>query len=196
MRDLIAADSVAAVLAAIDQVNASDPNQLHGRALALVQGERATTWLAQLTNDPSPELELCVRAHHLRRWELKRADYPTGRQGYLRWRRANKAHQGESLATIMQDAGWDASSIERARTLLLRTKLRSDADTQMLEDTACLVFLETQFEAMVASTDHDHLVSIVTKTLRKMSPAAIDLAASVALGDGAAAVLSEATNEL
>lgn len=192
MRNLIDSPTVPATLAAIDDANAQDPNGLRGGPLALVQGERASRWLSRLSESPSAELQLCVRAHHLRRWEIARAGYPMGRQGYLRWRRANKAHQGESLASIMQEAGWSAESIDVCRTLLLRTKLRSDPDTQLLEDAACLVFLETQFEAMVDSTDHDHLVAIVAKTLRKMSSDAIALAQTIPLSERTAAVLQDA----
>lgn len=195
MRNLTTPAPIDTVLDAIDAANATDPNELRGEPLALTQGRRASHWLDQLSDAPSAELQLCVRAHHLRRWEIARTDYPTGREGYLKWRRANKAHQGESLASILQDAGWGAESIERSRTLLARTKLRSDSETQLLEDAACLVFLETQFDAMVPNTDHDHLVSIVAKTLRKMSGEAIELAGSIALTDRAAAVLSEAATQ-
>lgn len=193
MRDLTMTNAVDTMLAAIDAVNELDPNQLNGRPLARVQGERASHWLTRLVDAPSPELQLSVRAHHLRRWEIARADYPTGRHGYLRWRRANKAHQAESLAALMSEASWSSESIELARTLLMRTKLRRDPDTQALEDAACLVFLETQFEAMVDSTDHDHLVAIVAKTLRKMSHDAIGLAQSLPLSERGAAVVRDAT---
>jgi len=187
---------VDAAFAAIDAANAEDPNRFEDQPLALVQGQRGSQWLDRLAAHPAPELQLSVRAHHLRRWEIVRADYPEGRQGYLAWRRANKQHQGESLASIMQADDWDADQIDRARTLLKRTKLRSDDDTQLLEDAACLVFLETQFDTMIAKTEHDHLVTIVLKTLRKMSSDAIELAGSIDLSPGASHVLSEAVAQL
>lgn len=183
---------VARMLRAIDAANSQDPNLFGDRPLALVQGQSASRWLDQLDPAPTPELQLAVRAHHLRRWELQRADFPEGRQGYLQWRRENKAHQADSLASLMQADGWPVDSVERARSLLGRTKLRSDAATQTLEDAACLVFLETQFGAMAERTEHDRLVSIVTKTLKKMSPEARVLSGSIALSDAARAVLVEA----
>jgi len=187
---------VALLLAAIDGANREDPNLFDGKPLALVQGQAASRWLAQLKAAPSAELQLAVRGHHLRRWELLRADFPEGRQGYLRWRRQNKAHQADSLAELMEAAGWSESSVERIRTLLGRTKLRTDPETQTLEDAACLVFLETQFDSMAARTEHDHLVSIVAKTLKKMSPEAVTLASSISLSPTAQTVLADAVATL
>ena len=187
---------VESLLAAIDAANSEDPNLLNGRPLALVQGQAASRWLEQLKADASVELRLAVRGHHLRRWELLRADFPEGRQGYLRWRRENKAHQADSLAALMEADAWPAESIDTVRLLLGRTKLRTDAATQTLEDAACLVFLETQFDEMAERTEHDHLVAIVSKTLKKMSPHAITLAGSIGLTTRAQAVLAEAASTL
>ncbi len=189
MRHLTA---IEATLAAIDAANGDDPNLFAGQPLALVQGRAATGWLDRLDPNASAELQLAVRAHHLRRWELKRADYPEGRQGYLRWRRENKAHQATSLATLMTADGWPTESIERAQVLLSRTTLRTDPETQALEDAACLVFLETQFGAMTERTQHDHLVVIVAKTLKKMSNEAVTLASSIGLSPTSQAVLADA----
>lgn len=186
------ADVPSTTLAAIDEANRADPNRFRDEPLALVQGQSASRWLAQLDADPSPELQLAVRAHHLCRWEIARANYPEGRAGYLKWRRENKAHQADSLASLMESDNWSDESIERARVLLGRTKLRSDPDTQTLEDAACLVFLETQFDEMSARTEHDHMVSIVAKTLKKMSGDAVTLASSIGLSTTSQAVLADA----
>lgn len=183
---------LARAFAEIDAANELDTKRFAGEPLAKVQGVRASGWLSKLDPEAADVLQLAVRAHHLRRWELARADFPQGRAGYLRWRRENKAHQADSLAAIMAATGWQSESVERARALLHRTKLKTDPDTQTLEDAACLVFLETQFETMVAETDRDHLVSIVAKTLAKMSPQAITLVHSINLSPPAAAVLQEA----
>jgi len=184
------------VLAAIDDANHHDPNLLDGEPLARKQGQLATAWLAKLAPEASPELQLVVRAHHLRRWELARSDFDDGRDGYLRWRRENKAHQANALASIMEDHQQSPQSIERVRTLLARTKLRSDAETQTLEDAACLVFLETQFEPMVERLEHAHMVDVVAKTLKKMSAVAIALAGSIDLGPASQAVLADAAVQL
>lgn len=190
------APNLAATIAAIDLANADDPGRVGGDPLALRQGQRASVWLADLDTDPSLELQLAVRAHHLRRWELARKDYPEGRAGYLRWRRENKKHQADSLAAIMRHHGWPEPSVIRTGELLARTALSSDPETQMLEDAACLVFVETQFDEMTERLDHDHMVKVVAKTLRKMSDSAIGLAATVSLSEQSQQVLSKAIASL
>lgn len=188
--------NVADALNAIDAANAEDPNGFDGAPLALVQGRLATKWLTRLDPDATPELQVTVRAHHLRRWEVDRSEFDAGRAGYLRWRRENKRHQADSLAAILAELEWPETAIERTRGLLARTALRSDPETQTLEDAACLVFLETQFDELTTRIEHDRLVTIVQKTLAKMSPAAISVAAEVALSDNAGRVLAEAADSV
>jgi len=180
------------VFAAIDQANNEDPNRFGDAPLAQYQGIRASHWLAQLVPDPSDELQVAVRAHHLRRWELERGSYPEGRSGYLQWRRDNKAHQGACAAVILTAASWDGTAIERVRQLLTRTRLRTDPEVQALEDAACLVFVETQFETTAERLDHEHMVSVVAKTLKKMSDPAIALAAQQPLSQASQLVLADA----
>lgn len=196
MCDLTERASIDAVFASIDAANAGDPTLTEAGPLALVQGQLASTWLKRLTDGPAPELQVAVRAHHLKRWELARADYPAGRAGYLTWRRDNKAHQADAAAAILIEHGWKPAQVDRVRELLGRTRLRTDPGTQTLEDAACLVFLETQFEAMSERTDHDHMVTIVARTLKKMSGQAIDLTASIAFGATGQAVLTDAVNAM
>ena len=192
MRDL----TLDAVFAAIDESNSGDPNLLPEGPRAKVQGQLATAWLARLAPEASPPLQVASRAHHLRRWELARADYPEGRAGYLQWRRDNKSHQADSAARILDASGWANDDIERVRQLLSRTRLRTDPETQQLEDVACLVFLETQFAPMVERTEHEHMVTIVAKTLKKMSPAAIEAAGSLPLNTAGQRVLGDAVARL
>jgi len=191
MRDVID-DRLAAVVAAVDRVNGDDPNLHEGRPLALVHGELATHWVAQLVDSPSGELTIAARAHHLRRWELQRVDYPAGRAGYLRWRRDNKQVQADAVVEIAGALGYGQASADRIASLVLRKGLGSDPETQTLEDAACLAFLGTQFDSMVAKLGHDHMVQVVARTLKKMSPAAIALAADIELSASASAVLSDA----
>lgn len=194
MRDLTG--TLDAVFASIDEANGHDPNALPDGPRAQIQGQLATVWLERLSPDASPPLQVASRAHHLRRWELARADYPEGRAGYLQWRRDNKAHQGDSAATILEGAGWPTTDIERVRQLLSRTRLRTDPETQLLEDVACLVFLETEFAPMVERTEHDHMVTIVAKTLNKMSASAIEAAGTLPLDAAGQRVIGDAVAEL
>lgn len=181
---------------AIDNANGEDPTLHADGPLAQVQGIRATHWTHLLAPNAPDALRIATRAHHLRRWELKRASYPEGRAGYLKWRRENKQHQANEAAEIVRAVGYHDEVAERTTTLLLRKELNSDPDTQVLEDAACLVFLETQYEGLIARLDREKAVGAVAKTLKKMSPAAIELSGSIELSGNALAILGEAAATL
>ncbi len=191
----IARHLIDSTLQEVDEVNRNDPNvdTQTQQPRALRQGRLASIWLTRLDDAPSPELEAAVRAHHLRRWEVLRSDYPEGRAGYLKWRRDNKVHQASSLAAIMKDLGWPPPSVERTTELLNRTRLRTDPETQHLEDVACLVFLETELQAMIARLERGHMARVAQKTADKMSPEAVALIDTIALTETARQVLAEAS---
>lgn len=193
MRDVI---DLVPFFAAIDDVNSGDPNRDADRLpVALVQGQKASRW-ARALGAEDREVLIAARAHHLRRWEVARSDFADGRDGYLRWRRTNKAHQAEAAATLMREADFSPASIARVEALLLRRGLGVDPGTQIVEDAACLVFIESQFDEMVARLGHDHMVEVVVKTLRKMSDDAIELAGDIPLSDSAQRVLTAAVERL
>ena len=54
--------------------------------------------------------------------------------------------------------------------LLQKKKLRSDADTQQLEDIISLTFLEHYFLPFAAKHPEEKVIDIVQKTWGKMSP--------------------------
>lgn len=169
--------TVERALAAIDHANSADPNRVDGEPRARIEGRRASAWLDRLEAAPSDALAIAARAHHLRRWEVPRADYPSGRAGYLRWRRDNKAHQAASCTELLIGLDGDLALTDRVAELLLRGSLGSDHETQRLEDVACLAFLQTQLDAIAGRLDADHLAAIIAKTKKKMSAEAIELIA-------------------
>ncbi len=179
-------------LDAIDAANADDPNHVEGQPRAQFEGQLATQWVAQLAGNPNDALVLAARAHHLRRWVVPRADYPEGRAGYLKWRKDQKVRHGQEVAEILAQHGYADDVISRAADLLERKGLGTDVDTQVLEDAACLVFLETQYQATLDRLDHDQMVNVVAKTLKKMSPRAIDMAGTLPLSESGQALLNEA----
>jgi len=78
-------------LSAIDAANGDDPHTIfvrgRRRPKELAHAELVSEWIEKLAPGASEALRIAGRAHHLRRWEIPRADYPEGREGYLRWRR-------------------------------------------------------------------------------------------------------------
>ena len=183
-------------VAAIDAANAGDPTAIAVRGavepLALVHGRLATEWVERLRRGAPEPVLLAARAHHLRRWEVPRSSYPEGRPGYLRWRRDQKARHATDVAAILGPAGYDDTEIARVQALIKREGLGTDPDTQLVEDAACLVFVETQLVSTAATLEPDHMVTVLQKTAGKMSAAAIALLADVPLTDEGKAILASA----
>ncbi len=182
--------------AAIDAANSADPNTIvvRGRTepLALAHGRLAAEWIDRLVPDADDALRLAARAHHLRRWEVPRRSYPTGRAGYLRWRKEQKARHATDVAEVLAGVGYAPDVIERVQELVRRERLSTDPDAQAVEDAACLVFIETQLVDMESKLDHVHLVDVIRKTARKMSPAGLAAVATIDLGPVERALLADA----
>ena len=151
--------------------------------LALAQGRRAEEWVVQLDPAASDALRLAARAHHLRRWGLPRSDYPEGRAGYLRWRKAQRDRHARDLVAILDGAGVDGSVSARAAQIVTKRGLGSDPEVQVFEDAVSLTFLETELRPVLDRLDDDaKAADIVAKTLAKMSSAGREQVASVAAG--------------
>jgi hypothetical protein len=70
--------------------------------------------------------------------------------------------------------------------ILTKQNLRSNPDSQTMEDALCLVFLEFEFDAFVAKyRDEDKAVDILQKTWKKMSERGHEQALALPLSDGA-----------
>src|SRR5262249_12150736 len=117
-------------------------------------------------------------------WTVPRAKYPEGRNGYLRWREDLKKFHADALSAILKDAGYGDVSIAKARSLLIRKNLASDAEGPTLEYAACLVLLHFEFSEFAAKTDPDKMVDILRKSWKKMSPAARERALQLDLSPG------------
>lgn len=176
---------LAAAFAAIDAANEADPTTVMvrggGEPLALAHGRLASLWIDRLAPGASDALRLAVRAHHLRRWEVPRASYPDGRPGYLRWRRDQKARHARDVESLLVAAGYGPDVIVRTQELIRRDGLATDPEAQAVEDAACLAFLETQLGQLAGRVDPELMASVIRKTARKMSPAALALVAEVPL---------------
>jgi Domain of unknown function (DUF4202) len=183
-------------LGLIDAANALDPTSVivDGEALplALAHGRLASAWVGRLVGNDDEALTIAARAHHLRRWEVPRASYPDGKAGYLRWRKDQKARHARDVAALLVDAGYDPPMIERVQALIRRDNLGRDAGAQAIEDAAALAFLQTQLGDLAGKLDHAHLVDVLRKTARKLSPAGLAAASSIPLEERGQALLAEA----
>ena len=158
-------------IAAIDAVHAEDPEKdAAGEAKELVYARRMSAWLERLAPQASDALRLAVRCQHLRRWAIARSDYPGGKIGYLRWRKEEALAHAALAGEILGKAGYDAE-LEHVQSLIKKERIKHDPDAQLLEDCACLVFLEYEFADFAPKHDEAKLVDILRKSWSKMSPA-------------------------
>ena len=161
------------VLEAIDAANAADPERaLDGaveRPAALLYGWRMSAELVSFCPDASEHLRIAARAQHIERWTLPRADYPEGREGYLRWRTDLGRYHAERVAGIMREAGYAEEDCARVERIVRKQGIKRDPEVQALEDVACLVFLRWYFADFAAGREPEQIRNIVAKTARKMS---------------------------
>lgn len=162
-------DRLARALAAIDAANAGDPTIEAGEPAAKLYGERMSVELARLGPKASDILQIAARGQHIERWLLPREDYPEGKAGYLAWRREQAQRHAVRVSGIMADAGYGEEDRARIGVLLRKEGLKRDPEVQLLEDTACMVFLRWYFQPFAEGRDLAGLLVIVEKTARKMS---------------------------
>jgi len=183
------------VFAAIDAANALDPNTIEvdgqPQPAELAYGRRMSETLARLAPHASEHLRIAARGQHIERWTSPRASSPAGRVGYLKWRKDLQGFHARRIGEIMMAAGYDAGDVERVAALVRKERLKSDPDAQMIEDVACVVFLEHYLGDFLAKTDEEKLAGILAKTWNKMSPLGRDEARKLALPAPARRLLEE-----
>jgi Domain of unknown function (DUF4202) len=187
-------DKFETVIAAIDAANARDPNctEIDGRSepAELVYGRRMTATLARIAPDASEHLRIAARGQHIERWTSPRKSYPEGRVGYLSWRNELKEFHARRLGEIMVSE-YGGDDIARVRSLVRKERLKSDREAQLLEDVACLVFLEHYLSEFSRKTDQEKLARILAKTWKKMSPLGHEHALKLAFEPGITALLQQ-----
>ena len=182
-----------------DAANAQDPNiersDGHDIPKELLYAQRMTTWLDSIAPDAPESVQLAARCQHIRRWTIPRADYPAGRDGYLRWHAELARFHAATAAEILREVGYDEAMIAKVEGLLRKRQLKSDPDVQLLEDVICLVFLENYFADFSTQFDEAKVIDIVRKTWAKMSPRGHAAALGLALSPGAAELVVKALAE-
>lgn len=159
-------------LAAIDSAHAEDPNKTtdgKDTPYEFHYAQKCTSYLQKRAPDASEPLRLAIRAQHFRRWEVPRSSYPMTRIGYHAWRTFLKKRQASLVTGICVDSGYSEEIAERVGALIRKEDLKEDEETQVLEDVACLVFLDDQFEAFEKEHDEEKIIGILRKTWGKMS---------------------------
>ena len=183
----LAADSnLSQLLAAIDRANSADPRRetLDGESLPkeLAYSIRMSQWLFRLEEQPSELAQIACRAQHIERWTIPRDGYPEGRSGYYRWRQACGRFHGERAAELMAENGYSEQDCAAIKSILSKKQIKQNAVTQVMENAACLVFLQRYLEPFYQEhTDYDpeKWIRIITRTWDKMSERGHKLALSM-----------------
>ncbi|KAF2121608.1 hypothetical protein BDV96DRAFT_594788 [Lophiotrema nucula] len=170
-------------VSAIDAAHAEDPNKItiDGKELPyeLHYAQKCTSYLEKRTSSATETLKLAIRAQHFRRWEVPRSSYPMTRIGYHAWRTYLKKRQAELVQDIMISSGYSTEDGERVAALIRKEDLKVDEETQILEDVACLVFLDDQFEQFEKEHNEDKILGILRKTWGKMTETGHELALQI-----------------
>ncbi|HEY5707274.1 MAG TPA: DUF4202 domain-containing protein [Terrimicrobiaceae bacterium] len=183
----------------IDAAHSADPKRLDGQPAELVYADQMEAWLVRLAPQASELVRLAARCQHLERWSVPRNSYPADRAGYLAWRKNLYGRQAARARELLLRAGVASQGAEDAGTWVSKTGLKTNPNTQLLEDAACLVFLENQiagFAEQHADYPREKFLSIIQKTWRKMSPIAREAARELSLPPGIAELVKEATEKV
>lgn len=202
------APDVGKALELIDAAHATDPNQASsGEPYELHYARKMTHYLDLHTPNADPLLQVAVRAQHFRRWEVRRDTYPRTKPGYFAWRTYLKKRQAEQVQEICLQCDFSEHEASRVASLIAKEDLKKgegkgDPEAQVLEDCACLVFLDDQFDKFEAEMKKeqadenvdgdDKIISILGKTWAKMGKRGQDLALQMDLSERAKELVSRA----
>lgn len=160
-------------IALIDKKNSEDPNTVvfEGDKFPkeLLYSQRMTNMLLDIEANASAELQIAVRAQHICRWAIQRKSYPMDKIGYFQWRNDLKKMHSKLTSEILKDVGYPQEFIDRTSFLINKKLIKKDAETQTLEDVACLVFLKYYLEDFIEKHTDEKIIDILQKTWGKMS---------------------------
>ncbi len=162
----------AQAIALFDAANAQDPNQEEGLPKELLYSRRMTDMIGRFAPEAGEVARLAVHAQHIERWTVPRSSYPMTKVGYHAWRSGLYQFHAETAGRLLQQAGYDAATVDQVKTAIAKSDLKSNPDSQMLEDVAGLVFLEHYmlgFSGQHEDYSEEKWIVIIRKTWRKMS---------------------------
>lgn len=157
-------------LAAFARIDATDPRTTDdGPTVSERYHGRVAAWVCQLEPEASEAVRLAARCQHIRRWTIPRTQFDPGRTGYKQWRSTLARQHAADAVVVLGEAGYDAAVQTAVADLLVKKRLRSDPQAQLLEDAVCLTFIELGFADFAAAHPPEKVASVVRKTWGKMS---------------------------
>lgn len=116
------------------------------------------------------------------------------RTGYLLWRSKQKSQAAAQVQALLEPVIPDPEAVSRIAALIRKENLSTDVQTQALEDVACLVFLDDQFDSFESKPEIDEakIVTILRKTWNKMGQRGRELALGMDLSERAKVLIGVA----
>lgn len=165
-----------AAIAAFDQANAEDPNReiVDGKEYPkeLLYALRMTEMQERYAPEASEAVKLACRAQHIQRWKSPRSDYPMDKKGYMLWRTNLYKFHAETAGALMKQVGYDDEMIASVKTIVGKKDLKTNPETQLMEDVVDLCFIEhymLHFAQQKPDYDEAKWILIIKKTWDKMS---------------------------
>ena len=170
-------------VALMDAANNEDPNieiaDDKEWPKELLYSHRMSDMLERYKPEADDVAKLAIRGQHIQRWKSPRSDYPMDKKGYHLWRTQLYKFHADQVATLMKEAGYDDAALERVKLAVGKRSIKNNADTQLLEDVASLVFMEHYMLAFAEKHpeyEEDKWIGIIRKTWKKMSDDAHEFA--------------------
>ncbi len=180
---MISSDQFEKAITTFDAYNLNDPHQeeYEGKLVSkeMVYAQRMSSRLSDFYPSAPEYLKLAAHCQHIGRWEIPRESYPMDKKGYLQWRNVLKTHHAKLAEQILISCRYDQGTIDKVKFLLLKKELQTNPDTKILEDVICLVFIEHYLEEFAEKHEPKKVIDILGKTLKKMSPRAIEEAGKI-----------------
>lgn len=149
-------------------------------------------WVVRLAPDASEPLLLASRCQHIGRWEIPRKTYPEGRVGYLTWKNDLAKYHAAKAAELLQSVNYDEGTIRRVTEIILKKRLSVDLEVQTMENALCLVFLQYQYDDLIATQSDEKMISILQKTWGKMTEPGRAAALSLTYSNKGAQLIADA----
>ena len=169
----------------IDEANDKDPNQVTVGDKIWPKERLYSHHMSDMLQRYRPEaddaMKLALYAQHIQRWQSARSDYPMDRKGYFQWRIALYTFHAETTAALLEIAGYDTDFIERVKLAVSKKSIKTNPDTQLLEDVSALVFIEhymLDFASRHPEYSEEKWLDIIRKTWNKMTESAHEFALS------------------
>tara|TARA_R110002072_G_scaffold9011_3_gene44393 strand:- start:775 stop:1359 length:585 start_codon:yes stop_codon:yes gene_type:complete len=183
-------------IALIDKANSEDINTYEVAGInyskELLYSQRMTRKLLQFEPNASKALQIAARAQHICRWKIARDEYPMDRVGYLKWRETLKKMHGDLTADILKQVGYDDQFADRVKAIIIKKLIKKNEESQTLEDTICLVFLDYYFEEFAAKHSDEKIIDILKKTWVKMSDKGHETALKLPFSEKSLALVKQA----